>query len=180
MVKVWICKWEMLLHWFPVIMRLVPGLGYRCSAAAELRDRQLQCLFNSHKKSRSCEHASGTLPLFWFVCFNSLAIFSCRIPQLWRKAGVCGPPGAQPRPLTSCPELVGPAAPPVAHSETMACERQVGRPGVLTGLPVLLPLLWSLAAPVKRRSKGRCVVVWSCQLPLSSLSANRLQQRADG
>lgn len=40
--------------------------------------------------------------------------------------------------------------------------------------------LWSLTAPVECRSKGRCVVVWSCQLPLSSLSANRLQQRADG
>lgn len=145
----------MLLYWFPVILLvkcLVPGLGYRCYAAAELRGRWVQCLANSHKKSCSCVHASGTLPLFWFVCFNSLAIFSCRIPQLRRKAGVCGPPGAQPRPLTSCPELVRPAAPPVARSGTMVCERQVGRPGVLTGLPVSLP------APVVSRCSCRAQI----------------------
>lgn len=29
------------------------------------------------------------MPLFWFVCLNSLSIFNCRIPQLRRKAGVC-------------------------------------------------------------------------------------------
>lgn len=130
------------LQWLPVILLvkcLVSDLDYRCYAAAELRRRQSRCLANAHKTSCSCQHGSGTLPLFWFVCFNSLAIFSCRIPQLWRKAGVCGPSGAQPRPLTSCPELVRPAAPPVAHSGTIVCEKQVGWPGVLTGLPVSLP-----------------------------------------